>query len=58
MLPSKVVSETEDSELTVAEKKKKNLKFSLTVTAIGIAVVAICLVVFFTVLGGTISFGK
>ena len=58
VLPSKVVSETEDSELTVAEKKKKNLKFSLTVTAIGIAVVAICLVVFFTVLGGTISFGK
>ena len=52
------MSETDISDLTLAEKKKKNLKFSLTVTAIGIAVVAICLVVFFTVLDGTISFGK
>ena len=58
VLPSKTMSEIESSELTLEERKKKNLKFSLTVTVIGLAVVAICLVVFFTVLDGTISFGK
>jgi riboflavin transporter FmnP len=58
VLPSKAVSETDGTEPTLDEKKNKNLKFSLTVTAIGIAVVAICLIVFFTVLDGTISFGK
>ena len=57
VLRSNTISES-DIETTPSEKKKKNLKFSLTVTAIGVAVVAICLVVFFTVLGGTISFGK
>lgn len=56
VLPSKAV-ENNDS-VDMAERKKKNLKFSLTVTAIGIAVIAICLVVFFTALGGTVSFGK
>ena len=55
VLPSKVV---ENSDVTDEERKKKNLKFSLTVTAIGVAVIAICLVIFFTFLGGTISFGK
>ena len=53
VLSSKSVSET--GEATV---KKKNLKFSLVLTAVGLAIVGICLAVFFIVLGGNISFGK
>lgn len=37
--------------------KKKNIKFSLTVTAIGVVILAVCLVVFFVLLGGKITFG-
>ena len=57
VLPSVKLEQSDASEKAVAERKKKNLKFSLTVTAIGIVVIAICLVVFFTFLNGTVSFG-
>ena len=56
VLPSKSISNGSEA-VDVSDRKKKNLKFSLTVTAIGIGVVVICLVVFFTVLGGTVSWG-
>ena len=56
VLPSKMIENS--NSLDQSERKKRNLKFSLTVTAIGIAVIVICLIVFFAVLGGTISFGK
>ena len=57
VLPSVKSDSIDTSAEAIAERKKKNLKFSLTVTAIGIAVIAICLVVFFTFLNGTVSFG-
>jgi hypothetical protein len=56
VLPSKMIENS--NSLDQSERKKKNLKFSLTVTAVGIAIIAICLIVFFTVLEGTISFGN
>ena len=55
ILPSKKTEKTEDNSQDVEGKGKKNLKFSLTVTLIGLAVVAICLVIFFKFLGGTIA---
>lgn len=58
VLPSAKAESVDNSEEAIADRKKKNLKFSLTVTAIGILVIAICLVVFFTFLNGSVSFGK
>ena len=55
---TKVLSSKSASEAGETNAKKKNLKFSLVVTAVGLAIAAICLAVFFIVLGGDISFGK
>lgn len=52
VLPSKVSLESNDYS-----SKKGTLKFTLTVTAVGIVVIAVCLVVFFAFLNGKISWG-
>ena len=56
MLPqTKKNSEVTDEELR-KEKKREHIKFSLVVTAIGLVVVAVCLLVFFVLLKGNVSF--
>lgn len=55
---TKVLSSKSSSTEETKNKTHKNLKFSLVVTAVGVIIAAICLVVFFVLLGGNISFGK
>ena len=55
---TKVLSLKNSSAEEAKTTTKKNLKFSLVVTAVGIAIIAVCLAVFFIALGGKISFGK
>ena len=52
VLPSNNTNEIDGSQA------KKNLKFSLVVTVVGIIIAAICFFVFFVLLHGNISFGK
>ena len=56
VLPSKSFIAQESAEAT-AERKKKNLIFSLVVTSVGILVAALCFVVFFVFLNGQVTFG-
>ena len=55
VLPSS--AKFEESRVASEQKKKKNLIFSLVVTAVGIAVAVLCFVVFFVFLHGQIAFG-
>jgi riboflavin transporter FmnP len=52
--PKKAPADDADAENI---KKRENVKFSLVITAIGLVIVAVCLVVFFVVLNGSFSFG-
>ena len=56
ILPSHSMSQKADSTMTPEEKKRKNLKFSLIVTGIGLLVAVLCVVVFFVFLNGEIGF--
>lgn len=56
MLPRSKKNTEETTEEAQNAKKREHMKFSLVVTAIGLAVVAVCLVVFFVVLKGSFSF--
>ena len=55
VLPSNPLSQRENESISVEERKKKNLVFSLVVTAIGLVVAALCVVVFFVFLDGSFS---
>ncbi|MBQ9749313.1 MAG: ECF transporter S component [Clostridia bacterium] len=55
VLPSS--TKFEESKVACEQRKKKNLIFSLVVTAVGLAVAALCFVVFFVFLHGQIAFG-
>ena len=55
VLPSS--AKFEESRVASEQKKKKNLIFSLVVTAVGLAIAALCFVVFFVFLHGQIAFG-
>ena len=54
---TKVLASKSSAE-EIRNTTNRNLKFSLVVTAVGIAIIAVCLAVFFIALGGQISFGK
>lgn len=54
ILPTRPQTVTDEEALR--EKKRKNIIFSLVVTAVGIVTVALCAVVFLVFLHGTISF--
>ena len=54
ILPNKEISSV-PAETLAAENKRKNVIFSLIVTATGLVTAALCLVVFFVLLGGTIG---
>ncbi|MBR2334820.1 MAG: ECF transporter S component [Clostridia bacterium] len=58
VLPSNPLSQKADNNMTSAERKKRNLIFSLVVTGIGILVAALCVVVFLVFLKGNVEFGK
>lgn len=55
VIPSNPMAQKDDG-LTPKEKRKKNLVFSLVVTAVGLVVAAVCFVVFFVFLNGQIEF--
>ena len=55
VLPSS--AKFEESRVASEQKRKKNLIFSLIVTSVGLAVAALCFVVFFVFLHGQIAFG-
>lgn len=55
---TKVLSSGRDERANESIDKNRNLKFSLAVTTVGVAIIAICFVVFFVALDGNISFGK
>lgn len=55
VLPSS--AKFEESRVASEQKRKKNLIFSLVVTAVGLAVAVLCFVVFFVFLHGQIAFG-
>ena len=55
VLPAGVLSESA-AQMTAEERRKKNLIFSLVVTAIGLVIVAVCLVVFFVFMDGKLEF--
>ena len=57
VLPSKALPQTEAATEDVKERKKKNLTFSLVVTAIGLLIAALCVVVFVVFLDGSFGFG-
>lgn len=57
VLPPNSLAKKEDSNLSIEEKRKKNLTFSLIVTGIGVLVAVLCMVVFLVFLGGDIGFG-
>lgn len=54
VLPSSNLAGGETDETDAKQRKRKNLIFSLVITAVGIAVAAICFIVLFVVLGGEI----
>ena len=56
VLPVVVMSDSSDGNIDSAERKKRNLLFSLVVTGVGVAVIALCFVVFLVFLKGTLSF--
>ena len=56
ILPSGSFSQKSEGALSPEEKKRKNLKFSLMVTGIGLLVAVLCVVVFFVFLNGEIGF--
>ena len=58
VLPSNPLSQKADDHLTPEERKRKNLIFSIVVTAVGILVAALCVVVFLVFLGGDFGLGK
>ncbi len=61
ILPKKApkIYATKEEELAAKkEAKLKNVKFSLVTTAIGLITIALCIVVFFVVLDGNITFLK
>lgn len=58
VLPSGNLSGNADNGLSTEEKRKKGIFFSLIVTAVGLAIVALCFVVFFVLLDGQFVFGK
>lgn len=58
VLPSNPLSQKADNNMTSAERKKRNLIFSLVVTGVGILVAALCVVVFLVFLKGNVEFGK
>ena len=55
VLPSS--TKFEETRVASEQRKKKNIVFSLVVTAVGLAVAALCFVVFFVFLHGQIAFG-
>ena len=57
VLPSSALCNEGMDEASKKEKKKQRLAFSLTVTLVGLAVVALCLVVFFVFLDGQLGIG-
>ena len=57
VLPSRAIVQNESDTMTVQEKKRKNLVFSLIVTGVGLVIAALCVVVFVVFLGGSFGFG-
>ena len=55
VLPSSPLSQKGDGHLTPEERKKKNLTFSIVVTAIGLLIAVLCVVVFFVFLDGSFT---
>jgi riboflavin transporter FmnP len=60
ILPSSKTAQIQSAESTLSpeQKKKNNLFFSIAVMGVGVVVAALCFVVFFVFLDGTISFWK
>ena len=58
ILPSNKATQNAESTLSPEQRKKNNLLFSIAVMVAGAVVAALCFVVFFVFLNGTISFGK
>jgi riboflavin transporter FmnP len=58
VLPSNNLSGNADQDLSQKEKRKKGIIFNLVVTAVGLAIVALCFVVFFVLLDGQFVVGK
>lgn len=56
VLPSSGLSRNADSNMTPEQRRRKNLTFSLIITATGLVIAALCFVVFFVFLGGSITF--
>jgi len=56
VLPSNNLSGVSDSNLSSEQKRKRNILFSLVITSVGIVVAALCFVVFFVFLNGSIAF--
>ncbi len=52
VLPTGSLGSEDQNEIDVKQRKKRNLVFSLVITAVGLAVAALCFIVFFVVLGG------
>ena len=56
ILPYNSFWKDDDSDLTLEQKMKKNFTFSLIITCVGLAIAALCLVVFLVFLNGDIVF--
>ena len=56
VLPTDPLSQKAEDYLTAEERKKKNLTFSLIITAVGLLIAALCVVVFLVFLGGDVGF--